>query len=168
MMLKSRFWMLGLLVATVVAQTGCTSFSDLMGRKRTGRMDTSHLKAAGYSIPPGGLPAPVNSDGRSLVLEVRGSKHHVEQIRCDGQKPMFVEDLVRDAKLHERLGGMQLSILRPTGSNLPPVRMDVLVKDSGKVAKLEQNYALLPGDHIIVNPDSRSSLEQFVDKYFKG
>ncbi len=155
--------------ALLVSQTGCLTLGTLMGRSRSPKLDTSYLEAAGYSIPPGGMPSPVGqlaNDGRSIVMEVRssdGSKPHIERIRLSPDRPMFVETLVQEAKIHERVGGVKISIMRPTAPGSPPVRMDVRVKDDGKVKEMEENYALMPGDHVIVNYDQRTSLEVFVD-----
>lgn len=171
-MLYSRGAIIVLLFLVVGSQTGCLSVATLMGQKRSPRLDTSYLKAAGYSIPPGGMPAPVTptaADGRAVILEVRGDERpHIEQIRMDTERPMFIEDIVRDAKLNEHVGAMRISVMRPVGAGGPPMRMDVQVNDSGKCPKVEQNYALMPGDHLIVNPDSRTSLELFVDKFVRG
>jgi hypothetical protein len=152
----------------LLSQTGCLTIGTLMGNKRSPKLDTSYLEAAGYSIPPGGMPTPIgrmSSDGQAIVMEVRteGEKPHLESIPLNKERPMFVEDLVREAKISERVGGVAISIMRPTGSNLPPVRMDVRVKDDGKVKELEENYVLMPGDHVIVNYDQRTSLETFLD-----
>lgn len=87
----------------------------------------------------------------------------MERIPLSKERPMFVENLVQEAKIHERLGGVNISIMRPTGPTTPPVRMDVQVKDSGKVKNMEENYALMPGDHLIVNYDQRTTLEMFFD-----
>jgi hypothetical protein len=155
--------------AILVSQTGCIT---LMGKTRSPKLDTSYLEAAGYSIPPGGMPAPVgnlSSDGQAIVMEVRtaGKKPHMERIPLPKDRPMFVEDLVREAQIHERVGSVRISIMRSAGPGLPPVRMDVSVQETGKCKNMEENYALMPGDHLIVNHDERTGLEMLVDK-FKG
>lgn len=153
-----------------VNQVGCVTFSSLMGRTRSPTLDTSYLEAAGYSIPPGGMPTPIGNtsgDGQSIVMEVRtgSDKPHLEQIPLRKEQPMFIEDLVREAKINERVGGVAISIMRPAGPNLPPVRMDVRVKHDGKVKNMSENYALMPGDHLIVTGDQRTSLEMFFDTF---
>jgi hypothetical protein len=166
-MRKSRTgWIAVGCAVALLSQTGCITL--LGGKTRSPKLDTSYLESAGYSIPPGGMPAPVRptrGDGASIVMEVRGGneKAHMEQIPLPKDRPMFIEDLVKEAKITERVGGVLISIMRPTGPNLPPVRMDVRVRETGKVKDLEDNYALMPGDHIIVNCDGRTSLEVFVD-----
>lgn len=100
-------------------------------------------------------------------MEVRtgSDKPHLEQIPLRKEQPMFIEDLVREAKINERVGGVAISIMRPAGPNVPPVRMDVRVKHDGKVKNMSENYALMPGDHLIVTGDQRTSLEMFFDTF---
>lgn len=160
-------WWMAAGAAMLISQTGCVTL--LGGRVRSPKLDTSYLEAAGYTIPPGGMPAPVGriaSNEQAIVMEVRtaGKKPHMERIPLPKDRPMFVEDLVQEAKIHERVGSVAISIMRPTGPNLPPVRMDVKVLETGKCKDLEENYALMPGDHIIVNHDERTGLEMLVDK----
>ncbi len=80
---------LGVLSVSLVCQIGCVT---LMGKKRSSKLDTTYLEAAGYSIPPGGMPSPVGeiaSDGQSLVMEIRqdGEKPHMERIPLSKDGP---------------------------------------------------------------------------------
>jgi hypothetical protein len=152
-------------------QSGCVSMSTMLGQKKSPTLDTSLLEAQGYSVPQGGMPSPVSPDatrGPRVVLEVRDEGRHLESIPMPMDRSMFIEDLVQEAQLHERLGRLSISIMRPNGSGAPPVRLDVGTDDKGKAKSIGQNYALLPGDHIIVLPDNRSSLERWVDKTFNA
>lgn len=126
----------------------------------------SLLKAQGYSIPPGGLPAQVAPDpqGRPrVVLEIRSDERHLESIPLPAGGAMFIEDIVQQAKLHEKFGQLSISIMRPNGPGMPPVRMDVRTNSKGKATNVGQNYALRPDDHIIVLHDERSYLERFIE-----
>jgi hypothetical protein len=160
-----------LLACVTVTQCGCISLSALMGQSRSPTLDTTMLKTQGYSMPPGGMPSPVTmaSDGLPrIVLEVRGGEQkHLESIPVPMDRPLFIEELVQQAKLHERFGNMNVSIMRPTESGAPPVRLETEIRDNGKASNIGSNYALLPNDHIIVVSDQRSSLEKFIDKRFK-
>lgn len=163
---SANHWIIAACAVMLVGQTGCVT---LLGKTRSPKLDTSYLEAAGYSIPPGGMPAPVGrmtGDGQAIVMEVRtaGEKPHMERIPLPKDHPMFVEDLVREAQIHERVGSVKISIMRPAGPGLPPVRMDVNVLENGKCKDLEENYALMPGDHLIVNHSGRTGLEMVFDK----
>lgn len=152
-------------------QIGCMSFGELLGKQKSPTLDTSYLKAQGYSIPPGGMPAPVNpkqARGPAVVLEIRGDDTHLESIPVPMDKAIFIEDLVQQAHLHEKLGALSISIMRPTGGNAPPVRLEVALDSAGKAKSIGQNYALLPGDHIIAIHDSRTYLERFIEDSIKA
>ena len=65
------------------------------------------------------------------------------------------------------LGNFRFRSCAPNGEGAPPVRMDLTITDEGKATNLGQNYALRPGDHIIVIQDERSYLERFMTKTTK-
>ena len=141
-----------------------------MGQTKSPTLDTRLLEAQGYSIPPGGMPAPVAPDPNGaprVILEVREDGTHVESIPLQMDRAVFIEDIVQQARLHDRFGQLNVSIMRPTEAGGPPLRLDARINDSGKATNIGQNYALLPGDHIIVASDNRSSLERFIDKQFR-
>ena len=168
MHLATRCICLGLMVL-LATQPGCLLLSALLPRKPGNGLDVSYLKAQGYSIPPGGMPAPVAldpNDGPRVILEIRGDKRHLETIPLP-EKGMFIEDLVQQAKLSETFGQLGVSIMRPNGQGAPPVRMDVTISEEGKASNLGQNYGLQPGDHIIVLPDDRTHLERFIARTTK-
>jgi len=159
-----------LLAALLVSQSGCISLSSLFARKDASMLDTTSLKREGYSIPPGGMPsqvAPSSSGAPRVVLEVRGEGKHLESIPLPVDRPMFIEDLVQEAKLHEHLGKLNISIMRSNGSNNPPIRLECGTDAKGKSTNISNNYALLPNDHLIVIADQRSSFEKFIEKRFK-
>ncbi|MCA9126759.1 MAG: hypothetical protein KDB22_06730 [Planctomycetales bacterium] len=166
-MVSSSRWLVLLMTSVMLSQSGCITLSALMGQKRTSGLDTSLLEAQGYSIPPGGMPSPVAADasrGPRVVLEVRGDGKHLESIPLPTDRAIFIEDLVQQANLHEQLGKLSISIMRPNDHGGPPLRMDTRTDDKGRAINVGQNYALLPGDHIIAYHDERTLLEKFIDK----
>jgi hypothetical protein len=106
------------------------------------------------------------SDGPRVILEVRADERHLETIPLP-DKGMFIEELIQQAKLNENFGQLSISIMRPNGEGAPPVRMDLTTNDAGKASNVGQNYALHPGDHIIVLHDERSYFERFMSKTTK-
>jgi hypothetical protein len=159
-----------LLTALLVSQSGCISLSSLFSRKDASTLDTTLLKRQGYSIPPGGMPSQVvasSSGAPRVILEVRGEGKHLESIPLPVDRPMFIEDLVQEAKLHEHLGKLNISIMRSNGSNNPPIRLECGTDAKGKATHISSNYALLPNDHLIVIADQRSAFEKFIEKRFK-
>lgn len=155
----------------LLSQSGCITLSSLMGESKASTLDTRFLETQGYSIPPGGMPAPVAPDPSGaprVILEVRDGERHLESIPMPVDRAVFIEDIVQQARLHDRLGNLVISIMRPDGQGGPPVRLDVRTDDKGKATHMGHNYALMPGDHIVVNSDNRSGLERMVDKHVRN
>lgn len=154
-----------------VFQSGCVSLQSFIQADRP-QLDTSYLKAAGYSIPPGGVPMYVEEESTStepqIVLEIRGGENerHIEKVPLPMERPVFVEDLVRQARLNDQLGKLNISIMRPTPEG-PPIRLKVNTDSDGKAESIGSNYALQPGDHLVILEDNRSALERFMESQFK-
>ncbi len=169
-------WALLILLGLVCMQSGCVTLESILrpGKsQQSGGLDTALLEAQGYSLPPGGMPAEVDaatSTKPSIVLEVRADKNkrHVERIPVPMDRGIFVEDVVQEAKLHDRIGKLQISVMRPNGPTAPPVRLEVYTDEDGKAATLGTNYALLPGDHVVVNEDRSSSFQKWLQSPFSG
>ncbi|GAB5403487.1 MAG: hypothetical protein Aurels2KO_17180 [Aureliella sp.] len=143
------------------------SISAMMGQKRSSTIDTTLLESQGYSIPPGGMPSPVKMDaskGPRVIMELRSDEgRHLESIPLPTDRGVFIEDLIQQAELHKELGNVSVSIMRPNGSGAPPLRLETRTDKKGKAASIGENYALLPGDHVIVYGDQRTLLERFID-----
>ncbi len=152
----------------LTSQPGCILLNVFLPRKPSNTLDVRPLAAQGFNVPPGGMPAPVQldpSEGPKVVMEIRGGERHMEKIPLP-ENGMFVQDLVQQAKLHENFGQLSISIMRQNGSN-PPLRLTLRTDDKGNVTNIGQNYALHPGDYIIVYQDQRNYLERFIDKTIK-
>ncbi len=166
-MTRSRIILLVIGLVSIPLYTGCTS---LLGEKPKGpldNLDIKGLKAAGYTMGPSGaeVPTALPDDGRpSIVLEVHDGKKHLERIPLTTEKPTFIGDIVKDAQLVERIGRVDISILRPNGANQPPVRMDVDFDAKGRQVMVDQNYSLRAGDHVIVRKNSETFLDRMMQK----
>jgi hypothetical protein len=143
--------------------TGCSSIFGDRSRGPADRLDTTALEQAGYSFDERGAQRALPpSDGKpTVVLEVRNGKRHLERIPLPPDKPTFLQDIVDDAKLVSKIGRIEVTILRPTGSNSPPIRMDSDFDPETKRLVIGQNYAVQPNDTIIVSKDTRSWLDNF-------
>ncbi len=146
--------------AALLALTGCSSMFGDRSREPVDGLDTRALRAEGYNFDDRGvqraLPA---DDGKpAVVLEVRNGKRHFERIPLSAEKPTFIQDIVDDAKLVDRIGKIQVTILRPTGPTSPPIRMVSDFDAETKRIVVGQNYAIQPNDKIIVSKDSRNWL----------
>jgi len=156
---RNSFGCLGF--AALLALTGCSSILGDRSREPVEGLDTRGLRAAGYNFDERGVQRALPpDDGKpAVVLEVRNGKRHFERIPLSADKPTFVQDVVDDAKLVEKLGKIQITILRSTGANSPPIRMVSDFDAETKRIVVGQNYAIQPNDKIVVNKDSSSWLD---------
>lgn len=138
------------------ASSGCATLIG-KGKSPLDNIDTTSLKKEGYTLGSHGVmqPLPTEEGKPSIVLEVIDGKRHFEKVPLNPGQPMFVADLIRDAKLYSKIGRIQVKILRPNGTGAP-VRLDVDFDDSGKQVMEGMNYSLRPGDHVVVVRDERS------------
>jgi len=148
-----------LLLTILILSNGC---STLMGKNKgpLDNLDTKGLQKVGYTFGEYGANKPIlTEDGKpAIVLEVNNGKRHFEKIPLVPGQSLFIADLIRDAKLQKRIGRIRTTVLRPNGTNLPPIRLDVDFDDSGKHVMEGQNYSLRAGDHVVVSPDDRNAL----------
>ena len=144
----------------VASTSGCAA---LIGRKysESEKIDLTPVKKEGYSIGPYGVMQPMSTadESPSVILEVNQGKRSFERIPMVPNQPMFIADLVRDADFYRKIGKVQVTILRPNGTN-PPVRMDVDFDPSGKRVEEGMNYSLRPGDHVVVMADDSTFLNR--------
>lgn len=156
-----------LLCCMLLGQVGCLSIGSMLGAQRGPSLDTTMLKAQGYSIPPGGmprqLPAAVLQDGTGIVLEIRDDEPRIAALPLPKDRAVNVEDFAKQIEITKLLGSCTLHIMRPNGES-PPVRLDVRLNSKGRVTNPANNYALRPGDHIIAISDGRNMLERFIDE----
>ncbi len=149
------------MVLILLPLSGCAT---LMGRPRgpMEEIDLTQIKKEGYTMGSHGVmqALPTGDEAPSIVLEVNNGKRSFERVPLTPNQPMFVADLLRDAKLISRVGRIRVAVLRPNGDK-PPVRLDIDFDPSGKRVKDGMNYSLRPGDHVVVNSDSRGMFAQF-------
>jgi hypothetical protein len=159
----TRSW---ILVATLLAllgtSTGCQS---LLGRKGGpgNDFDITQLQRDGYTLGSNGVLQGGMVDDTSVLLEVNDGKKHLEKIPMTEGQPMFVADVIRDAKLHKKVGRIQVRVMRPNG-NAAPVRMDIDFDESGRRVREGTNYSLRPGDRIVVAKDDSSVVSRMLGK----
>jgi hypothetical protein len=145
---------------------GCNTLTGDSKREPVKGLDTRLMRADGYSFDERGAQRTLPpSDGRpSIVMDVRDGKRHIERIPLSPEKPTYIQDIVDDAKLLDKIGKIQVVLLRPTGGNSPPIRMPADFDGETNRIVIGQNYALQANDQLIVAKDNRSWLEGLLKK----
>jgi hypothetical protein len=141
--------------------SGCNALTGDNNREPIKGIDTRLMRADGYSFDERGAQRVIPAgDGRpSVVMEIRNGKRQFERVPLSADKPTYIQDIVDDAKLVDKLGKIQVTILRPTGANSPPIRMPADFDADTKRIVVGQNYALQANDQLIVTKDTRSWLD---------
>ena len=141
--------------------SGCAAMTGSKPSEPIDGIDTKAMRAAGYNFDDMGAQKPIPTDAQkpSVVLEVRDGKRHLEKIPMTPDKPLFIQDVIHDAKLEEKLGQIKVAVLRPSGDSNPPIRMEVDMERGGKGVVKWQNYALQPGDQIVVSRDTSTWMD---------
>jgi hypothetical protein len=159
----TRSWILiATLLALLGTSTGCQS---LLGRKAgpANDFDITQLQRDGYTLGSNGVLQGGMVDDTSVLLEVNDGKKHLEKIPMTEGQPMFVADVIRDAKLHKKVGRIHVRVMRPNG-NAAPVRMDIDFDESGRRVREGTNYSLRPGDRIVVAKDDSTVVSRMLGK----
>ena len=141
--------------------SGCATMTGSKPSEPIDGIDTKAMRAAGYNFDDMGAQKPIPTDAQkpSVVLEVRDGKRHLEKIPMTPDKPLFIQDVIHDAKLEEKLGQIKVAVLRPSGDSNPPIRMEVDMERGGKGVVKWQNYALQPGDQIVVSRNNSTWMD---------
>lgn len=77
---------------------------------------------------------------------------------------IFTSTLLKQTGVLKKYGKVQVAVFRPSPSSFDGVRMDVMfAPGSGREIRPESDYALRPGDRIVVRKDDRMSVDSLVD-----
>jgi hypothetical protein len=96
----------------------------------------------------------------SITLEVRpsGDRPEIRQIPISG--PLHVQDTLEQAGLVKRFKRMELHVLRVVGDQRQKMQSRYRHED-GMVEPL-YDYALHPGDHVVVEEDTRNIIDDML------
>jgi hypothetical protein len=159
---------IGIVLGLSITLTGCSS---LVGRNRgpLSNLDRESIRAVGAGMGPTSPSQVLTENGEPcVVLDVRDGKKHLEKIPLRPGESMFVGDMVKDAQLFKRIGKIKLTILRPNGTDRPPVRLDVDFDSTGQKVMEGQNYSLRAGDRVVVTRDETSMFTGLLTPFQKG
>lgn len=90
----------------------------------------------------------------------------------DGDRPgggsappsVYVSTLLHQTGVLQKLGKVQAALYRPAPDSLDGVRMDVLFSPhDAQQVRPESDYALRPGDRLVVRKDSRLGMDGLID-----
>ncbi len=80
------------------------------------------------------------------------------------QQPMTVQDVLVESKAIKKYRNMEISILRQLPDKPRPIRMDVDFQASQRKVVDAQNYAIHPGDRILIRPKDDTLIGNLLNK----
>ena len=97
----------------------------------------------------------------AISLEVRASRGRPETQQLPLQGAMHVQDVLEQTNLTRRFRRMEIHVMRPIDDTL--ARLDIRYEhQAGRVDPL-YDYALHPGDHLVVIEDTSTILTDMLD-----
>lgn len=83
---------------------------------------------------------------------------------ASGGRSVFVSTLLAQTGVMRKLGKAQAALYRPSPDNYEGVRMDVLFAEhSTEQVRPESDYALRPGDRLVIRKDDRMGMSSLID-----
>ena len=149
MMLDSytdRFWQMGMAAMAALLLSGCAAVN-------TGGAQSLPVPEAAATAAPGSTA--------SITMEIRpaGKKPEMTQLQLDNGTT--VQQALEKARLIQRFRRMNVEIMRVAGDQ----RAKLDVKYDHTKAQVNQlyDYALHPGDHLIVAQDTSTALDDMLE-----
>jgi hypothetical protein len=140
----------GRLLALVCAslETGCASLST---------HGNGAIPMAGVQTAQPGSP----TNTSSISVEVRGANGGKPEIRqIPLQEQMFLQQALEAVGVTKRFRGMKIQVIRMAGDERQ--KMEAKYKQGSGHVDPAYDYALHPGDHVIVTDDSKTILEEMM------
>ena len=124
-----------------ILTTGCSTLTSLNGAK---------------------LPtAPVDSGQGQYQLSMKTEFGNPKVQRGVVDDSTTVQKVLEDSGAVSKFRSMEIEVLRKVPENGRTLRMQVSYDVKHKRVQPEQNYAIRPGDHVVVRPASSSPLGEF-------
>lgn len=115
-----------------------------------------------------GLPNQVDRDyeGKSYVVIItRGEKKSRHQMVWE--EGLFLQDVLNRSGVRRQFNKMLVEIKRPRQDGVQTIPMKAKFQDRKKLLTMETNYAVHPGDFVMITDVSKSAIDQLVDSVTK-
>lgn len=96
----------------------------------------------------------------TLDMEIRAAGKDPEFRKLPLQGALHVQDALEQAELTRRFRRMNLYVMRPTEGRL--AKLDIEYKHTARRVDPLYDYALRPGDHLVVTEDTSTALDDLM------
>ena len=100
----------------------------------------------------------------SVVLEVVGDEERFRVLPLPtGERSVFVSHLLRQTGVLSKLGQVEATLYRYSSDSWAGFPMEVRMSKEGRQVRPESDYALRPGDRLLVEKHSETAVQSLVD-----
>jgi len=148
MMLDStgRIWQMGMASMAVLLLSGC-SVMDIGGKQTLPLPEAAAMAA----------PAP----GASITMEIRPAGRKPEMVQLQLDNGTTIQQALEKAGLVKRFRRMKIEVMRVTGEQR--AKLDAKYDHTKAQVNPLYDYALHPGDHLIVAQDTATTLDDMLE-----
>ena len=159
-------------ILLIAGSTGCTSLklpefnAGAFGSQKspvyehsdpTGAWGTSDAEQAYHAVRQA-------KNQQAIVLHLPGAKKPIRLIPLpqNGQT-VYVSSLLTQAGVSDKLGPVDATLFRASSESIGGLRMDVKMASNGREVRPESDYALRPGDRLVVVKALSPAMRDIVD-----
>ena len=99
----------------------------------------------------------------SIVLHVVSDSTPVRVLPLPQAKSVYVSQLLRDTGVAKKIGSIEATLYRHSTDSINGLPMKVKIASDGKSVKPESDYALQPGDRLLVRKADNPALQSLVN-----
>lgn len=154
---RCRYWTC-VLIALAIAP-GCAGLQDAQGGNLawlTGESGEARKPEAPKEMTP---------PGPTYTVEIRREGRKPESAEFLHREGMFLQDVVVESGAAAKFERMTLYIMRTPPQGGPAQRMTSVYDDTQKRVAWESDYAIYPGDHVVITEDRSSKFDDMFNRF---
>ena len=99
----------------------------------------------------------------TCVVEVKSYTGKSRRFEVPVTNEMTVQDIVKAVQVRKLFSRITIELHRPVAKSRKPLKMPVTVDGFGKSVNPAYNYAIRPGDHLILKEDPSNTFDDMLD-----
>jgi len=103
----------------------------------------------------------------TCVVEVQSFSGKSRRFEVPITNEMTVQDIVKAVQVRKLFSRITIELHRPIAKSPKPLKMPVTVDGFGKRVNPAYNYAIRPGDHLILKEDPTNTFDDMLDGVLK-
>ena len=97
-----------------------------------------------------------------IVVEIRPENKPKETLRTPWKENVRIQHVLEQSGAVERFSNMEVFVNRPIPNHYGRHNLSVTYEPETKHVSPETDFALFPGDHVVITQDTTSQLDEFV------